>query len=106
LFRGGSESFGVVYARDDKKGVEISDLDKYASENWESILHFIAGIQSKEPPSGVSSLLLRSGLMQQARYHSSCFSPQKKKRRKKRKRNSSFFFFSFFFFLFSFLFLS
>lgn len=57
-------SFGVVCDTEDKNRVDIKFLDTHATEQWESILHFMVGTQSAEVPSnGVLSLLLQSGLM-------------------------------------------
>jgi len=65
--RGDNASFGVISTVEEKKPVDIPGLDAYAKESWESVLHSIAGIQTKMLTPGVHSLLTRSGLMHEKR---------------------------------------
>ncbi|KAK6543252.1 RNA polymerase II transcription factor B 52 kDa subunit, variant 2 [Orbilia ellipsospora] len=71
LTGGGSPgSFGLPCDTDDKNKVDISFLDKYATEQWESILHFMVGNEvpsSRRPSEGVVRLLLHGKLMEQTR---------------------------------------
>ncbi|KAJ6262815.1 hypothetical protein Dda_1372 [Drechslerella dactyloides] len=62
--------FGLPCDTDDKKKVDVSFLDKYATEQWESILHFMVGNEvpsSRRPSEGVVRLLLHGKLMEKAR---------------------------------------
>ncbi|KAJ1921272.1 RNA polymerase II transcription factor B 52 kDa subunit [Tieghemiomyces parasiticus] len=63
---GNHQSFGVPCQTRDKHHVDTAFLDAYATDKWESILHFMVGTSATSPPSmGVLGLLQRSGLMQQ-----------------------------------------
>ncbi len=64
--RGNHQSFGVpVDTSDDKKKIDIPFLDRYASRQFEAILHFLVGQSSEVQPSGgVIHLLLTSKLME------------------------------------------
>ncbi|KAL0580864.1 RNA polymerase II transcription factor B 52 kDa subunit [Marasmius crinis-equi] len=68
VHHGTSGSFGVPAERDDKRAaVDVEDLDSYALERWETILHFMVssgtGQNPTRPSNGVLYLLQRSGLM-------------------------------------------
>ncbi|KAF3274066.1 RNA polymerase II transcription factor B 52 kDa subunit [Orbilia oligospora] len=71
LTGGGSPgSFGLPCDTEDKNRVDISFLDRYAAEQWESILHFMVGNEtqsSQRPSEGVVRLLLHGKLMEQNR---------------------------------------
>ncbi|KAK6357808.1 RNA polymerase II transcription factor B 52 kDa subunit [Orbilia blumenaviensis] len=71
LTGGGSPgSFGLPCDTEDKNRVDISFLDRYAAEQWESILHFMVGNEtqsSHRPSEGVVKLLLHGKLMEQNR---------------------------------------
>ncbi|KAH3680666.1 hypothetical protein WICPIJ_008178 [Wickerhamomyces pijperi] len=57
-------SFGAPCETEDSNKVDISFLDTYASNKWETILHFMVGTELNEFPSkGVLHLLRHSGLM-------------------------------------------
>ncbi|KAK6532204.1 RNA polymerase II transcription factor B 52 kDa subunit [Arthrobotrys megalospora] len=63
-------SFGLPCDTEDKNKVDISFLDRYAAEQWESILHFMVGNEtqsSRRPSEGVVRLLLHGKLMEQTR---------------------------------------
>lgn len=61
---GDHRSFGVPCTTVDKHKVDVSFLDKYATEQWETILHFMVGNKTEKKPSdGVIKLLVSSGLM-------------------------------------------
>ncbi|KAF3938377.1 hypothetical protein ABW19_dt0207575 [Dactylella cylindrospora] len=62
--------FGLPCDTDDKNKVDITFLDRYATEQWESILHFMVGNEvqsSRRPSEGVVRLLLHGKLMEQSR---------------------------------------
>ncbi|KAI8139463.1 RNA polymerase II transcription factor B subunit 2 [Fennellomyces sp. T-0311] len=62
---GTQQSFGLPCATTDKHHVDIAFLDQYATQQWESILHYMVGTSSNKRPSrGVLNLLERSQLMQ------------------------------------------
>ncbi|EPS36518.1 hypothetical protein H072_9939 [Dactylellina haptotyla CBS 200.50] len=66
-------SFGLPCDTDDKNKVDVAFLDKYATEQWESILHFMVGNEIpsfKRPSEGVVRLLLHGKLMEQSRMSS------------------------------------
>lgn len=57
-------SFGAPCDTEDSNKVDIAFLDTYASNKWETILHFMVGTELNEFPSkGVLHLLRHSGLM-------------------------------------------
>ncbi|EEB05877.1 transcription factor TFIIH complex subunit Tfb2 [Schizosaccharomyces japonicus yFS275] len=61
---GTHNSFGVPCIDEDRQRVDIEFLDKYATDTWETILHFMVGTSVKKiPGEGVLSLLRRGGLM-------------------------------------------
>ena len=63
--RGAQQSFGLPCSSPDKHPVDIPFLDQYATQQWESILHYMVGTSSNKTPSrGVLNLLERSQLMQ------------------------------------------
>lgn len=58
-------AFGSIGTGDDVDKVEISFLDKFASHEWETILHFMVGTEgTPTPSSSVLSLLKLGGLME------------------------------------------
>jgi transcription initiation factor TFIIH subunit 4 len=58
-------SFGVVCDTEDSHRVNIDFLDRYASNRWETILHFMVGTELDEIPNqAVLTLLKHSGLME------------------------------------------
>jgi len=60
---GDHQSFGVPAAQDDAS-VDIAFLDKYANDQWETILHYMVGSNMPLKPSqNVLILLKRAGLM-------------------------------------------
>ncbi|KAI9025300.1 RNA polymerase II transcription factor B subunit 2 [Phycomyces nitens] len=62
---GTQQSFGLPCSTPDKHPVDISFLDQYATQQWESILHYMVGTSlTKKPSRGVLNLLERSQLMQ------------------------------------------
>ncbi|KAG2226782.1 hypothetical protein INT45_005747 [Circinella minor] len=62
---GAQQSFGLPCSSPDKHPVDIPFLDQYATQQWESILHYMVGTSSNKTPSrGVLNLLERSQLMQ------------------------------------------
>ncbi|KAI9476627.1 RNA polymerase II transcription factor B subunit 2 [Zychaea mexicana] len=62
---GTQQSFGLPCSTPDKHSVDIPFLDQYATQQWESILHYMVGTSSSKKPSrGVLNLLERSQLMQ------------------------------------------
>ncbi|KAI9248865.1 RNA polymerase II transcription factor B subunit 2 [Phascolomyces articulosus] len=62
---GAQQSFGLPCTTPDKHSVDIPFLDQYATQQWESILHYMVGTSSSKKPSrGVLNLLQRSQLMQ------------------------------------------
>ncbi|KAI9002328.1 transcription factor Tfb2-domain-containing protein [Gaertneriomyces semiglobifer] len=67
---GGGEhsSFGVSVEVPDKHHVDVAFLDKYASEAWESVLHYLVGTfsASEKRPRAVGKLLVASGLQEEA----------------------------------------
>lgn len=65
LIGGGSHTtFGLESDTADKYKVDLEFLDKYATEQWEMVLHFMVGTTATTPPpTGVLNLLLQSGLM-------------------------------------------
>ncbi|KAF3934375.1 hypothetical protein ABW20_dc0100219 [Dactylellina cionopaga] len=71
LTGGGSQgSFGLPCDTDDKNKVDIGFLDRYATDQWESILHFMVGNEvssSRRPSEGVVRLLLHGKLMEKSR---------------------------------------
>ncbi|RKP35685.1 RNA polymerase II transcription factor B subunit 2 [Dimargaris cristalligena] len=63
---GQHQSFGVPCLSRDKHQVDVAFLDRYATDKWESILHFLVGTSATDMPGpGVLGLLQQSGLMQQ-----------------------------------------
>lgn len=63
--RGTQQSFGLPCSTPDKHPVDITFLDQYAAQQWESILHYMVGTElTKKPSRGVLNLLERSQLMQ------------------------------------------
>lgn len=65
IFRGTQQSFGLPCSTPDKHPVDITFLDQYAAQQWESILHYMVGTElTKKPSRGVLNLLERSQLMQ------------------------------------------
>lgn len=57
-------SFGEPSDSDDKHAVDLPFLDRYASEAWEAVLHYMVGTPSQERKAGpVPTLLEKSGLM-------------------------------------------
>jgi len=67
---GAPGSFGLPCDTEDKNRVDVAFLDKYATEQWESILHFMVGneVQPQQRPSdGVVRLLLHGKLMEKPR---------------------------------------
>ena len=57
-------SFGVPSETEDKNGkISISELDTYAIESWEKLLHYLVGSSSTGRPESVTKLLDKSGLM-------------------------------------------
>ena len=64
-YSGNHRSFGVPCTTEDKRKVDLAFLDKYATKQWEAILHFMVGTRNDvQPGSGVIQLLLKSGLME------------------------------------------
>ncbi|KAI9315527.1 RNA polymerase II transcription factor B subunit 2 [Dichotomocladium elegans] len=62
---GTQQSFGLPCSTQDKHPVDIDFLDQYATQRWESILHYMVGTSLTDKPSrGVLNLLQRSQLMQ------------------------------------------
>ncbi|CAK9437254.1 uncharacterized protein LODBEIA_P16320 [Lodderomyces beijingensis] len=58
-------AFGSVSTAVDKHAVDIAFLDSFATQKWESILHFMVGTEGTQPPSkSVLSLLRLGGLME------------------------------------------
>ncbi|CAI5755802.1 unnamed protein product [Candida verbasci] len=58
-------AFGSISLTNDKHKVDIKFLDKFASQKWENILHFMVGTESTTTPSkSVLSLLQLGGLME------------------------------------------
>lgn len=67
---GGSRSFGTPCTTEDKHPVTVEFLDKYATAQWESILHYMVGTMSDSKPSeGVMRLLLAGKLMEKRYSH-------------------------------------
>ncbi|KIJ50918.1 hypothetical protein M422DRAFT_159156, partial [Sphaerobolus stellatus SS14] len=64
---GEQQSFGVPAEKGDKRPVPIEVLDAYATERWETILHFMVssgtGQAPVRPSKGVQYLLTKSALM-------------------------------------------
>ncbi|KAI9136665.1 transcription factor Tfb2-domain-containing protein, partial [Paraphysoderma sedebokerense] len=62
---GNHNSFGLLAHTSAKTNIEVDIpfLDRYATEQWESILHYMVGTSVKRPPNAVLNLLQRSGLM-------------------------------------------
>ncbi|KAG8930978.1 RNA polymerase II transcription factor B 52 kDa subunit [Tulasnella sp. 418] len=64
---GDHASFGVPCEREDKRSTTIEQLDQYAIERWETILHYMVSSGTDQAPpkpsQGVLYLLSRSGLM-------------------------------------------
>ncbi|EDK45100.1 TFIIH basal transcription factor complex subunit 2 [Lodderomyces elongisporus NRRL YB-4239] len=59
-------AFGSVSTTADPNKVDLAFLDSFASQKWESILHFMVGTEGTKPPSkSVLSLLKLGGLMEQ-----------------------------------------
>jgi transcription initiation factor TFIIH subunit 4 len=65
LIGGGNHtSFGSTSTSVDKHKVDIDFLDRYGTEQWEAVLHYMVGVNiSKKPSPAVLKLLERSGLM-------------------------------------------
>ncbi|KAG0172997.1 RNA polymerase II transcription factor B 52 kDa subunit [Apophysomyces sp. BC1034] len=64
---GTQQSFGLPCSTPDRHPVDINFLDQYATQQWESILHFMVGTSlTKRPSRGVLDLLERSQLMQKS----------------------------------------
>lgn len=62
---GNHHSFGVPCPLDDKHNVDIAFLDRHATKQWETVLHFLVGSELAQTPSeGVLTLLRHSGLME------------------------------------------
>ncbi|KAK6456073.1 RNA polymerase II transcription factor B subunit 2 [Scheffersomyces xylosifermentans] len=60
-----SNAFGNLCVTTDKHKVDIEFLDTFASQKWETILHFMVGTESTATPSSsVLSLLKSGGLME------------------------------------------
>ena len=58
-------AFGIISTTPDANMVDIKFLDKYASQKWETILHFIVGSELPTIPSkSVLTLLKLGGLME------------------------------------------
>lgn len=58
-------AFGNICTTPDKHHVDVSFLDKFASQKWETILHFMVGTELvAAPSSSVLSLLKLGGLME------------------------------------------
>ena len=67
---GNHESFGLPCDTEDKNRVDVAFLDHYATEQWESMLHFMVGNDEevqKRPSQGVIRLLLHGKLMESTR---------------------------------------
>ncbi|KAI9098222.1 transcription factor Tfb2-domain-containing protein [Phlyctochytrium arcticum] len=62
---GNNPSFGKPADTQDKYEVDIPFLDKYASEAWEAVLHFLVGTPTEKRPKAVGRLLVASGLQEQ-----------------------------------------
>jgi len=61
---GNHTSFGSTSSSIDKHKVDIDFLDKYGTEQWEAVLHYMVGANIRKKPSpAVLKLLERSGLM-------------------------------------------
>ncbi|KAJ3215840.1 RNA polymerase II transcription factor B 52 kDa subunit [Dinochytrium kinnereticum] len=71
---GQAASFGQPSDSNDKHTVDVSYLDKYASEAWEAVLHFLVGTPSDKKPKAVMKLMehsarelgIRAGLLSAA----------------------------------------
>lgn len=58
-------AFGVIVSSEDKHRVDVKFLDMFASQKWETILHFMVGTElSSVPSKSVLSLLKQGGLME------------------------------------------
>lgn len=58
-------AFGIIASEPETKTVDIKFLDKFASQKWETILHFMVGSELLSVPSkSVLSLLKLGGLME------------------------------------------
>lgn len=58
-------AFGIIAASPEKQNVDVKFLDKFASQKWETILHFMVGTELPTVPSkSVLSLLRLGGLME------------------------------------------
>ncbi|KND04070.1 transcription factor tfb2 [Spizellomyces punctatus DAOM BR117] len=66
LVGGGTHaSFGKPADTQDKYEVDIPFLDRYASEAWEAVLHYLVGTPTEKRPKAVGRLLVASGLQEQ-----------------------------------------
>lgn len=60
-----ANAFGNICTTPDKHHVDVAFLDKFASQKWETILHFMVGTELvAAPSSSVLSLLKLGGLME------------------------------------------
>lgn len=58
-------AFGVIASTTDKNQIDVKFLDQFASQKWETILHFMVGTELPAVPSkSVLSLLKLGGLME------------------------------------------
>lgn len=58
-------AFGIIVAGSDKHPIDVKFLDQFASQKWETILHFMVGTELPTMPSkSVLSLLKLGGLME------------------------------------------
>ncbi|PVU86400.1 hypothetical protein BB559_006531 [Furculomyces boomerangus] len=62
---GNRGSFNDIMDPSSQESIQINDLDQYAGEKWESVLHFMVGTATKktQPNKSVLQLLKKSGLM-------------------------------------------
>ncbi|KAJ1506303.1 RNA polymerase II transcription factor B 52 kDa subunit [Coelomomyces lativittatus] len=64
---GESRSFGSLASSADRHPINVAFLDRYAKEQWESVLRYMVGKHDAKPHTAVVNLLEKSGLMQRKR---------------------------------------